>query len=246
MFLCMCLVSFHSTILIICQRGGKSESHSIQGFSLFILIACQKIQHYHALWNNKLQWPAQSRHLAVILWVSDLQHQSEFSWWSFFDKIHSPLKDQLELSANRDSWDLCMCTAVLCNGKETMRTSFFFNPINYWESVTSNVPAGRGHDFPGEEFDSVVHLFTLGNILMGWGHIHPWVIVHCVPCWAIMDSLSTHWPCLLLQHALNNRPFAASAWKILPSKGLERFNKAGSSNIIKQNKGVECEHTSRF
>lgn len=148
-------------------------------------------------------------------------------------KIHSPLKDQLELSANRDSWDLCMCTAVLCNGKEAMRTSFF-HPINYWESVTSNVPVGRGHHFPGEEFDSVVHLFTLGNILMGWGHIHPWVIVHCVLCSAIMDSLSTHWPCLLLERVLNNRSFVASAWKILPSKGLECFNKAESSNIIKK------------
>lgn len=49
-----------------------------------------------------------------------------------------------------------------------------------------------------------------------------------------MDSLSTCWPCLLLEHVLNNRSFAASVWKILPSKGLECFNKAESSNIIKQ------------
>lgn len=67
------------------------------------------------------------------------------------------------------------------------------------------------------DFDSVVLLFTPGDVLMGCGggHTHSvQVIVHCVQCSAVMDSLSMRRPCSLSQHVLNNRFYfsASGGW----------------------------------
>lgn len=57
------------------------------------------------------------------------------------------------------------------------------------------------------DFESVVLLATPGKILMACSEGHMpslQVIVHCVQCSAVMDSLSMRRPCSLSEHVLNN------------------------------------------
>lgn len=107
--------------------------------------------------------------------------------------------------------------AALCNGKEAQVTPLFiyFQSIELLRMCRLHCPRQPRSSVLTGDFESVVLLFTPGDILMAYsgGHMPSLqVIVHCVRCSAVMDSLSMRQPCLLSEHVLNNGfYFSASA-----------------------------------
>lgn len=101
-------------------------------------------------------------------------------------------------------------------------------------SPSAGVISPRGETLTRLSFSSLQGIFWTGR---SGGRVHSLqVIVHCVHCSAVMDSLSMRRPCSLSEHVLNNRfHFQCLCWA-----GSERWKCRGAKSFKFSFVGCAC------